>query len=669
VVIRAILILALAAGCAAGQSPLNQAYEALRAKDYDRAVRLFLEGIERDPANPRIRQDIAYTYLKTGDTEAARAQFGEAVRLNSTDCHTALEYAFLCYESKEKATARRIFDRIRKNGDEASRATAEAAFQNVDRPLAEGIARWQQALAANPNDFSAHQELATLAEQRDELALALEHYTAAWKLRPELRALLVDMGRVAKALGKNEEAVSALLAASRGAEPHAAERARALLAARYPYVYEFRRAIDLDPGNIELRRELAYLYMAMNNKEEAENEFKAIVELAPNDLLSAAQLGFLRLNRKDIAGAMPLLEVVLKGGDEELADRVRSALKLPQTLRKRAEVPRRRVSVEAKVLAERSLEKGYLKDALKYLLIANENDPLDFNLMLKLGWTNNNLKKDQDAVRWFDMARKSPDPAVSGEATRAYKNLTRESGRLRTTAWVFPFYSSRWHDVFSYGQIKTDLRLGKLPFSPYLSTRFAGDTRQTTGEVNPQYLSESSLIFAFGAASESWHGLMAWAEAGTAVSYLGGRKDVGKAIPDYRGGVAFARGFGRLLGAGSRGLFFETNVDGVFVSRFQNDTLLYWQNRLGYTLAPMHALGGFQVQLFWSQNLTADSGGQYWANYKESGPGIRFRWRSLPKTPAFTVNYLRGTYLVNEGNPGASTFTDVRAGFWYAFTH
>ena len=667
--IRTILILALAAGYAVGQSPLNQAYEALRAKEYDGAVGLFLQAIQKDPANPRIRKDLAYTYLKVGDTDAAREQFGEAVRLDPADCHTALEYAFLCYESKEKSTARRIFDRVRKGGDETSRATAEAAFQNVDRPLAEGIARWRKALEANPNDFSAHQELAMLAEQRDELALAAEHYAAAWRLRPELRPLLVDMGRVAKARGRNEEALAALLAASRGAEPHAAEQARALLPARYPYVYEFRRAIDLDPGNVELRRELAYLYMAMDNREEAESEFKVITQLAPNDLLSAAQLGFLRLNRKDIAGAMPLLERVLKGDDEELADRVRTALKLPQTLRRRSEVPRRRVSVEAKVLAERSLEKGYLKDALKYLLIANENDPLDFNLMLKLGWTNNNLKDDQQAVRWFDLARRSPDPAVSGEATRAYKNLTRGTQRFRTTAWVFPFYSSRWHDVFSYGQVKTDVRIGKLPFRPYLSARFVGDTRQTTGEILPQYLSESSLIFAAGVASNYWHGLMAWAEAGTAVSYLGGRKDVGKAIPDYRGGVAFSKGFGRLLGSESRGAFFETNVDGVFVSRFQNDMLLYWQNRLGYTLAPVSALGGFQIQFFWNQNLTADSGGQYWANYAESGPGVRFRWQGMPKSLVFTANYMRGNYLVNEGNPGASNFTDVRTGFWYAFTH
>ena len=32
------------------------------------------------------------------------------------------------------------------------------------------------------------------------------------------------------------------------------------------------------------------------------------------------------------------------------------------------------------------MKAGYLKDALKYLTIAHENDPVDFSVMLKLGW-------------------------------------------------------------------------------------------------------------------------------------------------------------------------------------------------------------------------------------------------------------------------------------------
>jgi len=142
--------------------PLARAYEALRVRDYDTAIAGFLKGIEIAPGRPAVRKDLAYTYLKVGENELAREQFREAMRLAPGDDQVALEYAFLCYETKEQAQARRIFDRIRKTGN----AVAEQAFQNIDRPLTEGIARWKEAIARGADNFSAHFELATLAEQR-----------------------------------------------------------------------------------------------------------------------------------------------------------------------------------------------------------------------------------------------------------------------------------------------------------------------------------------------------------------------------------------------------------------------------------------------------------------------------------------------------------------------
>ena len=355
-VFRITLALVLTLASLAAQSadpayqPLESAYQALREKNYDQAVAGFQQAIALAPERASIRKELAYTLLKVGENEAARDQFGEAMRLDPTDQHTALEYAFLCFETKQQALARRIFDRIRKTGDAAAKSTAEQAFQNIDQPLAAGIARWQKAIEVDPGNFSAHQELATLAEQRDQLQLAAEHYERAWKLRPSERSLMLDLGRVWKLLGRNEDALVLLLAASRGKPPAVAERARELLPDRYPYVYEFEKALALDPGNFELRREYAYLLLAMGKKEEAEREFKALHELAPDDLLTAAQLGFLRLSRNDFAGAQPLLDQVLKGGDEELADRVRIALKLPQTLRRR-ETSSQQTSDEAKALA------------------------------------------------------------------------------------------------------------------------------------------------------------------------------------------------------------------------------------------------------------------------------------------------------------------------------
>jgi tetratricopeptide (TPR) repeat protein len=657
------IVLALLLSPLAAWSQAAGAYEALRARDYDRAIPLFLDAIRAQPDNPGLRKDLAYTWLKAGDTEAAREQFGEAMRIAADDTQAALEYAFLCYETRHEAEARRVFGRLRQSGDPAVRATAGQAFENIDRPLGEGIARWSKVAAAAPDNFSAHAELARLAEQRGDLELAAKSDLAAWRLRPRERSLLVDLGRVWRALGNEQQAQAAFLAASRDLSTRVSEQARERLPARYPYVSEFRDALALDGSNTGLRRELGYLLLAMDRKPEAEREFEEILRTAPDDLLSAAQLGFLRLGRGDREGALVLLNRVLESGDEELAARVRAALHLPADLRRRGSQAVQESApsgAQVRELAERSYRAGYLKDALKYLSAAQEDDPVDFSVMLKLGWTHNMLRQDSLAIGWFDLARRSPDPAIAAEARKAYRNLRPSFARFRTTAWVFPFYSSRWHDVFSYGQIKEEMRLGNLPFRPYVSLRFAGDTRRTTGGPLPEYLSETSLIAGAGLASRPWHGLVLWGEAGSAMSYLN-RRDRGRMMPDYRGGASAGRGFGRPLASEAPGWFAEAHADAVFMSRFDRDVLLYSQNMAGYTLPQ---LGGLRLQVYANGNLTADTKLQDWANFVEAGPGLRFRWEGLPPSLAFSVNALRGVHT-RAHKPG---FSDFRAGFWYAFT-
>jgi len=647
-------------------APLEKAYEALRAKDYDRAIASFREAIEIAPDRPAMRKDLAYTLLKIGENEAARDQFAETMRLDPRDDHVALEYAFLCYETRQQAAARRIFDRIRKAGN----STAAEAFENIDRPLREGIARWTKALEMSPDNFSAHEELARLAERRDEWPLAVEHYQKAWVLRPDRRELLVDLGRVFTLMSRAGDANAALLAASRGAEPRVAEEARELLPKRYPYVYEFQRALALDPLNLELRRELAYLHIEMKNRAEAEKEFRAVVESAPNDLVSVAQLGLLRWTSGDQEGALPLLQRVLSSGDLDLAERVRTGMKTPQNLQRRAEEPEA-ANDQARLLGEKSFEKGYLQDALKYFRVAHENDPENYDVMLKLGWTYNMLKDDREALRWFDLARSSPDPEISAEASRAFRNLQPDTELFRTTVWVFPMYSSRWDDIFAYAQAKTELRLKHSWLHPYLSVRLVGDSR---GEVNlanygPQYLSERSIIMALGVATKSVYGAFGWFEAGESLRLNPTIADPGRLLPDYRGGVSFVKGLGHLLAGGSYGLFAETNDDGIYVSRFNKDTLLYSQNRAGITMRAAESFGGFHAQFYWNANATVDMQGQYWGNYVETGPGMKFKFEGFHVPLLFSVNLLRGAYLINQGNPRGPNFNDLRIGVWYAFTH
>ena len=376
------IILILLAALAAAQTPdpayapLEKAYAALKAKDYDRAIAGFQEAIKIAPDRPAMRKDLAYTLLKIGETEAARDQFAEAMRLDPRDDQVALEYAFLCYETKQQAVARRIFDRYPQDGKPNRRA---APLKISTAPCAKASRAGPRRSSCRPTISARTKSSRAWPSSATNCLLAAEHYQEAWALRPDRRSLLLDLGRVCTQMSRTDEAHAALLAASRGAEPRVAEEARELLPERYPYVYEFERALALDPSNVELRRELAYLHLEMKNRAEAEKEFRAVVETFARRPVVGGAVRPACAGREAMTGRHASAQRVLSSGDEELAERVRAAMKTPQNLQKRVEQPKAASPDQARLLGEKSLEKGYLQDALKYLRIAHENDPGRFS--------------------------------------------------------------------------------------------------------------------------------------------------------------------------------------------------------------------------------------------------------------------------------------------------
>ena len=228
-------------------------------KDYPSMVAAFREAIRQAPT-VTLYKDLGYALGKMGDLRGARNAFEEAMKLAPEDVVAALEFAYLANDLGERRLARRIFQEVAAKGSDQ----AKAAFTAIDSSLADDIQRATAAVQADPNNFSVHEELARLAEDRSDDALARQHYRAAITLKPDRRDLLVALSRV-----DPEASLAALIAASRGPDPRTSETAQALLPQRYPYVSEFQAALQLDPSNIALRKELAYLHLAMQNQEDA----------------------------------------------------------------------------------------------------------------------------------------------------------------------------------------------------------------------------------------------------------------------------------------------------------------------------------------------------------------------------------------------------------------
>ena len=639
------------------REPLEDAYRALDEEDYDAAVVHFQEAVRQAPLLASIRKDLGYTYLKIGESEWAWDMFTQAVELDPGDHRASLELAFLSYETGEQGRAFELFRWLQEAGDAGARESATRAFEGIDREWGESIARWRKVVQNDPFNRSAQLELAELYEKHGEPAQAVDHYLAAWiipsdKPRDEI---LPRLARARAAAGDPEGAVGAWLMASRSEETRIAEDAKQNLPARYPYASEFRRALELNHADTELRRDLAYLQLEVGNAEEARKEFEIIVAQNPDDLLSTSQLAFLYLERQNEDAAVRLLERARHSPDDDVARRAKE--KLREIKETKAEPHRE--------LGEKSLSASYLKDAKREFLRAHEINPGDHTVALKLGVVYNLLKQDRQALKWFRIASASPNQAIADQARQSYENLEPQFQPLTTTLWMFPFYSSRYNNVFNYAQLKTEFRVGRVPVRPYVSLRFVGDVRQRTADVAPQFLSESSLIAGFGLRSPTRHGITLWAEAGEAFNYLNNRPPgVPRAGPDYRGGINFFRAAGPTLANRWSGKFIEMNVDGVYVSRFDDNVVGYWQLRPGYRPAPR---AGFNAKLYFNLNLTADTRRQYWANYAEFGPGIRLRIPNVSPPMDFSVNVVRGVHLRNRFNPRRPNYWDVRVGLWYSF--
>lgn len=721
------------------EDPASRAYAALSRQELHEAATAFQEAITLQPAHAPLRKDYAYALLRMGETEAAREQFAEVMRLTPEDSAAALEYAFLCHETGQPALAWAIFRKLQDTTNAEHRATARRTFAQLDAALQSQIDRLQQALAAHPEDDSTHMELARAYAVRNQDSKAASHFEAAFRLKPDIPERLLDLAAAAHRAGDSEKARAALLAASRSSSAFVAEQARGLQPDRYPYLYEFQNALALAPSQPQLHRELAFFLVALGRTEEAMAAFRSLLTMAPDDCIANAQLGFLLQDAGEPRAAAPFLRAALATDDPGLLARVTDALSnqspathapataqesklrtvpaeapapepypsqssapasdppAPATSPMQAQASGQRTPVavtvdspstldraqEAREMGRKSYEQGFLPDAVRYYREAQELDPTNFDTILRLAYSLNMAQRDQEAVQWFFLAARSPEPAIAAEATKALRNLTAPapSGAAQAQAasprtglvaslWAMPMHSTRWGSTFAFSQAKTELELPRLPVVPYLSLRFVGDTTGAVGQANPQFLSENAFILGGGLRTRPKRGVLLWAEAGSAMAYLGSqRQATAQFAPDYRGGISQFQIAGRSLLATSPGWFAETMNDLVYIHRFDRNTLAISRNRIGHHFGKRDSLGGLQFQLFLNLNANTDFKRQAWANFVEAGPGIRFRWSWMPPSVSFTFSALRGHHPIARTDNRPNTYTDFQAGLWYAVTH
>ena len=130
--------------------------------------------------------------------------------------------------------------------------------------------------------------------------------------------------------------------------------------------------------------------------------------------------------------------------------------------------------------------------------------------MLKLGWANNILKNDRDAVKWFNLARQQSGREDRG---RSRARVSQSGGVARALSHHGVVVPDLLHALARSVRLRAgqdgDANLHSWFVHPYVSLRFVGDTQGAIAPgigFAPQYLSEGAAILG----ARRGHAHLAW---------------------------------------------------------------------------------------------------------------------------------------------------------------
>ncbi len=162
-------------------------------------------------------------------------------------------------------------------------ATVQASCWKDSRAL------FLQAIAVNPNNFMAHQNLGNDLEVKGEIAKAMEHYQRAAKLRPNYGKIHENIANIYIKAQRYDAAMKELdLAVQLDPDSYSAHNSRGVVhlsQLRFADAeLELRRSVDLDPNNLQARGNFGLALLKVGKYEEAIRNLSMVKEVHPERL-------------------------------------------------------------------------------------------------------------------------------------------------------------------------------------------------------------------------------------------------------------------------------------------------------------------------------------------------------------------------------------------------
>jgi len=176
-----------------------------------------------------------------------------------------------------------------------------------DKESDEGLRALERVVAEDPKVIDAWFMLGNEYYRRRQFSRAIEQFTRALALKPDYDLVVINMANAYRALGRDREAMIG-----------------------------YRRFMELDPKNAQIRYEAAQILIDGGNLDEARRELTQALALEPKLAAARNALGVLALRRGDLAGA----EREIRAAIEEKSDVRLAHFNLALLAEQRGDLPR-----------------------------------------------------------------------------------------------------------------------------------------------------------------------------------------------------------------------------------------------------------------------------------------------------------------------------------------
>jgi len=256
-----------------------------RGEYVQKAIENYRLAVQFDPESTSLAEELAELYVQSGQIRSAVSEFEEAVRRNPSDVNS-----------------RRILGRLYT----ARIREGQSTRMNEDM-LKQAVAQYEKVAELAPHDKDAWLMLGRLYKLLQNSPAAERAFKKALELDDANEDALTGLAMVYSDLGDTASASQVL---KRVAEKNPSTRTLLALASAYEQLRQYReaaetyrRALELTPDNLDLKRAWAQSLFAAEDYDKAQAAFEELLGAESNDLLALLRLSQIHRQKQDFAKA------------------------------------------------------------------------------------------------------------------------------------------------------------------------------------------------------------------------------------------------------------------------------------------------------------------------------------------------------------------------------